>query len=65
MTYANAFIKASIIDIPYLIAKYTNVPIPINSNISKLEHGQGNAPCHNGFANHAVRLLGHRAFLTL
>ena len=27
----------------------------------KLEHGQGNAPCHDGFADHAVRLLGHRA----
>jgi hypothetical protein len=26
-----------------------------------LEHGQGNAPCNDGFADHAVHLLGHRA----
>jgi len=26
-----------------------------------LEHGQGNAPCKDGFADHSVRLLGHRA----
>jgi hypothetical protein len=65
ITYANAFIKANIIGIPYLIAKYITVPMPINSNISKLEHGQGNAPCKDGFADHSVRLLGRRALYLL
>jgi len=26
-----------------------------------LEHDQGTAPCYDGFADHAVHLLGRRA----